>query len=116
MKSILSCALCFGMLMAFVPFDANAQSSATPEAPLASAASSTKATKQANRALVKEVVRALTKTKGLQSNAITVRANNGAIILEGAVPEQAQMDLATRAAASVPGVTSVKSALTLSTF
>jgi osmotically-inducible protein OsmY len=45
-----------------------------------------------------------------------VRARNGAILLEGWVPEEAQVEQATRVAQGVPGVASVQNALTLSTF
>jgi hyperosmotically inducible periplasmic protein len=89
----------------------NSQSaaSATPEM-------SAKEAKAANRKLQKDVVRVLARTKGLVSTAITVRANNGDVVLEGAVPEQVQMTLAMKAAEGVPGVKSVKNMLTLSQF
>jgi hyperosmotically inducible periplasmic protein len=58
----------------------------------------------------------LSKTKGLRAMGITVRARNGAVTLEGWVPEQAQIELAAKAAQGVSGVTSVDNALTLSTF
>ena len=92
-----------------------AQSSASPasEAP---AAMSAKDAKAANRKLQKDVIRELARTKGLVAAGITVRANDGAVILEGGVPEQAQMSLATKAAEGVPGVKSVKNMLTLSQF
>jgi osmotically-inducible protein OsmY len=45
-----------------------------------------------------------------------VRARNGVVTLEGTVPEQSQMGLATQAAEGVEGVTSVTNALTLSTL
>jgi osmotically-inducible protein OsmY len=44
---------------------------------------------------------------------ITVRARGGAVTLAGTVPEQPQVDLATQAAQAVPGVTSVKNALSI---
>jgi hyperosmotically inducible periplasmic protein len=82
----------------------------------ASAAMTPKEIKAANRALQRKVVTALAKTKGLTVTNIAVRARNGDVTLEGTVPEQSQMDLAVRAAQAVPGVTSVKSSLALSTF
>lgn len=94
----------------------HAQSSDAVSAPVASGATDPKAIKAANRALQKEVLRALTKTKGLRNSTITVRASNGAVTLEGTVPEQSQVDMATHAAEGVAGVTSVKNALTLSSF
>ncbi|BAN27596.1 putative phospholipid-binding protein (plasmid) [Caballeronia insecticola] len=89
------------------------EASAVPAQPYASDA---KAAKAADRALQKSVVRALSKTKGLRATAITVRVRSGAVTLEGTVPEQAQMGLATQAAEGVEGVTSVRNALTLSTL
>ncbi|MDR5827375.1 BON domain-containing protein [Caballeronia sp. LP006] len=77
------------------------------------AASSSKA---ADRALVRRVLNALEKAKGLRASGITVRANNGAVVLEGWVPETSQVDLATHIAEGVPGVKSVQNTLTLSTF
>lgn len=70
----------------------------------------------ADRALQKNVLRALSRTKGLRVATITVRARDGAVILEGTVPEESQVGLATQSAQKVQGVTSVTNALTLSTF
>lgn len=93
-----------------------AQSSDAAAASGRSYASDAKAVKAADRALQKSVVRALSKTKGLRAATITVRAHNGAVILEGTVPEQSQVGLASQAAQEVEGVTSVTNALTLSTL
>lgn len=104
-------------LVALTSAGAHAQGgAASSPAPATAAASDAKSIKAADRALQKSVVRALSKTKGLRATTITVRAHNGAVILEGTVPEQAQMGLATQAAEAVEGVTSVKNALTLSTL
>jgi hyperosmotically inducible periplasmic protein len=116
MKSFVSILLAAGMLAVLGTAGAQAQTASSGETAQSAGASGAVSVKAANRALKKQVVRALTRTKGLQSSAITVRVNNGVITLEGTVPEQSQMDLATRAAQGVPGVTSVKNALTLSTF
>ncbi|WP_277187901.1 BON domain-containing protein [Caballeronia sp. BR00000012568055] len=119
MKTTLGFKLASGALVALISFGAYAQESdaALASSPAnASSPSNAKAMKAANRALQKQVVRALSTTKGLRSSAITVRANSGAVILEGTVPEQSQTELAARAAAGVPGVTSVKNMLTLSTL
>ncbi|WP_233849949.1 BON domain-containing protein [Paraburkholderia sp. HD33-4] len=110
--------LAAGALVALASLGAQAQSSG-PAAAASSTASSTmsaKEAKAANRKLQKDVIRVLARTKGLSVTHITVRANNGAVTLEGAVPEQAQIDLATSAAKGVPGVLSVRNTLTLSTF
>jgi hyperosmotically inducible periplasmic protein len=116
MKSTVSILIAVGVLAVLGTFEAQAQPADSGSAPQAVAASGAKAQKEANRALKRQIVRELTRTKGLQSSAITVRVNGGAVVLEGTVPEQSQMDLATRAAQGVAGVTSVKNALTLSTF
>jgi hyperosmotically inducible periplasmic protein len=114
--------LAMGTLIALVACGAQAQSSsdalsasASASVPAASSMSA-KETKAANRKLQRAVLRALATTKGLSAANITVRANNGAITLEGGVPDQSQVDLAARSAASVAGVTSVKNALRLTTF
>ncbi|CAD6547353.1 hypothetical protein LMG27952_04560 [Paraburkholderia hiiakae] len=100
--------------------DSGAASSA-PAAPAAAASSSaTSATptsqKAADRSLRRRVLNALAKAKGLRAGGITVRASNGAVKLEGWVPEQAQIDQATRIVQGVAGVTTVENTLTLSTF
>lgn len=77
----------------------------------ASPASNAKQIRAADRALQKSVRRALAKTKGLEVINITVHARNGDVVLEGSVPEQPEIDLATRVAQGVPGVNSVKNAL-----
>ncbi|MFM0297197.1 BON domain-containing protein [Burkholderia sp. WP9] len=103
-------------LLVLASLDVHAQSSAAAPASGRSYASDAKAVKAADRALQKNVVRALSKTKGLRATTITVRAHNGVVILEGTVPEQSQVGLATQAAEGVEGVDSVTNALTLSTL
>jgi hyperosmotically inducible periplasmic protein len=75
----------------------------------------TKATNAANRAanrkLRKAVLLGLSRTKGLDVDRIVVVAKDGAISLEGYVPENSQIDLATSAARAVPGVTDVTNRL-----
>jgi osmotically-inducible protein OsmY len=78
--------------------------------------SDAKAVKAADRALQKSVIRALSRTKGLRVATITVRAHNGVVTLEGTVPEQSQVGLATQVAEGVEGVTSVTNVLALSTL
>ncbi|WP_322033738.1 BON domain-containing protein [Paraburkholderia sp. J76] len=104
-----------------VPLQAHAQDSGSASsAPATASSSGAGATpgsqKAADRALRRRVLNALAKAKGLRASGITVRANNGAVRLEGWVPEQAQIDQATRIAQGVAGVTSVENTLTLSTF
>ncbi|CAL8479623.1 BON domain-containing protein [Caballeronia sp. S22] len=110
------CRLVSGALLVLASLDAYAQSSDVLAAPVRPYASDAKAAKAADRALQKSVIRALSRTKGLRATTITVRARNGVVTLEGTVPEQSQMGLATQAAEGVEGVTSVTNALTLSTL
>lgn len=105
-----------GALAVLASMNVYAQGSDAVAASGRSYASDAKAGKAADRALQKSVVRALSKTRGLRAATITVRAHNGAVILEGTVPEQSQVGLASQAAEAVEGVTSVKNALTLSTL
>lgn len=108
--------LAAGAVIVLASLGAHAQGSDAAGASGRPSASDAKAVKAADRALQKSVVRALGKTKGLRATTITVRARNGVVTLEGTVPEQSQAALATHAAGGVPGVTSVRSALTLSSF
>ncbi|SAK89295.1 transport-associated protein [Caballeronia calidae] len=94
---------------------ASAPSAASAAAP-APAASASKSSRAADRALRRRVLTALGKAKGLRPSGITVRATAGDVLLEGWVPEQAQIDQATRVAQSVQGVKTVRNTLTLSTF
>jgi len=113
MKTITKRIATLGMLVLLLatnayaqPIDAGASSTAKP-------ASSIKAVRAADRALQKSVRRALAKTRGLDVLNIDVRAHDGAVVLEGSVPDQSQIDVATRAAQSVPGVASVRNALVI---
>jgi osmotically-inducible protein OsmY len=96
-------------LSASVPRFASASASA-------SATNGGKATRAADRALRRRILTALGKEKNMRASGITVRATNGDVLLEGWVPEQAQIDQATRVAQNVQGVKSVRNMLTLSTF
>ncbi|WP_322033908.1 BON domain-containing protein [Paraburkholderia sp. J76] len=69
--------------------------------------------KAADRALRKEVIRTLSRTKGLNTTRITVRVKGGVVMLEGSVPDQSEVDIATRAASGTSGVTEVKNTLTI---
>ncbi|MCC8397564.1 BON domain-containing protein [Paraburkholderia sp. MMS20-SJTR3] len=93
--------------------DAASAPAAAPAASAPTAKQTAKETRAANRALSRKVRGVLARTKGLTVGNITVRARDGAITLAGSVPEAAQIDLATNAAQGVPGVTSVKNALTI---
>ncbi|MGF6963142.1 hyperosmotically inducible protein [Paraburkholderia sp. WC7.3g] len=114
MKAFSAIKMIGGALVVLASLNAYAQSSeaATSAAPAATTPSA-KQTRAANRALQRKVRAALARTKGVTVGNITVRARDGAVTLEGSVPEQAQIELATNAAQGVAGVTSVKSALTI---
>jgi osmotically-inducible protein OsmY len=114
MKAFPAIKMIGGALVVLASLNAYAQSSdaAATAAPAASAPTAKQA-RAANRALSRKVRGVLARTKGLSVSNITVRARDGAITLAGSVPEQAQIDLATNAAQGVPGVTSVKNALTI---
>jgi hyperosmotically inducible periplasmic protein len=72
---------------------------------------SAKATRQANRALSKKVLHALSKG-GVNTSRINVIAKGGAVALAGSVTDASQIDKATEVAKGVAGVTSVKNSLT----
>jgi hyperosmotically inducible protein len=116
MKATHAVRLVCGALVVLASLNVSAQESAAASASAKPAASDAKAVKAADRALQKDVLRALSKTKGLRVAAITVRARNGVVTLEGTVPEQSQVGLATQVAEGVEGVKSVTNALTLSTL
>jgi hyperosmotically inducible periplasmic protein len=93
-----------------------AQDNAASAAPAAAAADHqplSKQAKAANRALSRKVRSVLAKDKKIAVANITVRARDGAITLQGTVPEQAQIERAAEVAKGVDGVTSVKNALTI---
>ncbi|MGF6506816.1 BON domain-containing protein [Paraburkholderia sp. 35.1] len=114
MKAFSAIKMIGGALVVLASLNAYAQSSeAAATAAPAATAPTTKQTRAANRALQKKVRATLARTKGLTVGNITVRAREGAVTLEGSVPEQAQIELATNAAQGVAGVTSVKSALSI---
>jgi hyperosmotically inducible protein len=99
-------------LIALTTLSAYAQGSGvTTAAPAAAASTSVKAMRAANRQLQKKVRYVLVRTKGLNASGISVRVYNGAVTLQGWVPEQSQAALAAQTVEGVPGVASVKSEL-----
>jgi osmotically-inducible protein OsmY len=72
-----------------------------------------KQARAANRALGRKVRSALAKDRNISVSNITVRAKDGAVILQGTVPEQSQIERAGDVAKGVEGVTSVRNALTI---
>ena len=114
MKAFPAIKMIGGALVVLASLNVYAQNNdaASATAPAASAPTA-KQVRAANRALSRKVRGALAKTKGLTVSNITVRARDGAITLAGSVPEQPMIELATTAAQNVPGVTSVRNALTI---
>ncbi|MBB3258562.1 osmotically-inducible protein OsmY [Paraburkholderia bannensis] len=120
MKAIQAFKLAAGTMLVAASLHVYAQDAASAAAPTDSAKAQVQQSKQqyksakaANRALSRKVRAALAKDKDISVANITVRAKDGAVILEGTVPEQSQVDHATDVAKGVPGVTSVKNALTI---
>ncbi|AUT76259.1 BON domain-containing protein [Paraburkholderia hospita] len=81
--------------------------------PSSKSASQAATSKSADRALQKRVRAALAKDKGVTVSNITVRARAGAVMLQGTVPDQDEIDRAGDVAKGVTGVTSVKNSLTV---
>ncbi|VXB12016.1 Transport-associated protein [Burkholderia sp. 8Y] len=92
---------------------AHAQAASDASASANAVAAPRQQDKSADRALRKDVIRSLSHTKGLNTARITVRAKNGVVMLQGSVPDQSEVDLATRAASNTAGVASVRNSLTI---
>ena len=75
---------------------------------VASGAASDKATRAENRLLAKRVLKALARTRGLDSTGLFVKAVNGNVVLTGAVPDASQIPLAVESARRVDGVKTVR--------
>lgn len=86
---------------------------ATPASTTAGARQHYKSLKAANRALQRTVRSALVKDRSIAMSNVTIRARDGAVTLQGSVPLQAQSDRATEVAKGVPGVVSVRNALSI---
>ena len=93
--------------------DAAPATPATPASTTAGARQHYKSLKAANRALQRQVRSALVKDRSISMANVTIRARDGAVTLQGSVPLQDQSDRATEVAKSVPGVTSVRNALSI---
>ncbi|WP_250454592.1 BON domain-containing protein [Caballeronia sp. ATUFL_M2_KS44] len=92
--------------------DASAPTGAASGTPL-TAAQQNKASRSANRALSRKVRAALARDKSINVANVTVRAKEGAVTLQGTVPDSSQIDRATEVAQRVAGVASLKNALTV---
>ncbi|HTH61325.1 MAG TPA: BON domain-containing protein [Paraburkholderia sp.] len=122
MKAIDGIKLACGALLVAASLGAyaqNDQSTAAPASPTtaasptATAKQQSKAARAANRKLGRQVRAALVHAGNINVSNITVRARDGAVTLQGSVPDAAQIERATQAAQGVAGVTSVKNALSV---
>ncbi|MBK5124017.1 BON domain-containing protein [Burkholderia sp. R-69980] len=85
----------------------------TGSTPVASGVTTSKSTRQANRALSKKVRATLIQDRQIDAANISVRAKDGAVTLYGTVSDAAQIARAADVAQGVPGVTSVRNVLTV---
>ncbi|MDQ7978964.1 BON domain-containing protein [Paraburkholderia sp. SARCC-3016] len=117
MKAIQAIKVVGGALIVLASLNAYSQASDTGAdmSTQPSAKQQHKAMKKADRALARKVRGALAKAKGVSAANIIVRANasTGDVWLEGSVPEQPQVDMATQTAQGVSGVKNVKNDLTI---
>jgi hyperosmotically inducible periplasmic protein len=125
MKAIQAFKLAAGTMLVAASLHVYAQDASEPAAAAASgptpqaraqfqeSRSQYRAARAANRALARKVRAALARANGISVANITVRAKDGAVILQGSVPAQPQIDRATDVAKGVAGVTSVRNALTI---
>ncbi|MFM0167771.1 BON domain-containing protein [Paraburkholderia sediminicola] len=117
MKAIRTFKLMGGALIVVVSVNAWSQTSesaapSTQSTMAPAGGGSAKAIRQANRALSKKVLVALSKN-GVTTSRLNVIAKGGAVTLAGSVTDSTQIDKAGQIAKGVPGVTSVKNSLTL---
>ena len=117
MKAIGTIKVMGGALMVVVSINAWSQTSesaatSTQSSMAPASGASAKATRQANRALSKKVLHALSKG-GVNTSRINIIAKGGAMTLAGSVTDSSQIDKATEVAKGVPGVASVKNSMVL---
>lgn len=117
MKAINTFKLMGGALIVVVSVNAWSQTSesaatSTQSTMAPAGEGSAKSARQANRALSKKVLHALSKG-GVSTSRMNVIAKGGAVTLAGSVSDSSQIDKAAQLAKGVPGVTSVKNSLTL---
>jgi hyperosmotically inducible periplasmic protein len=103
-------------LIVVTSVDAWSQTSSAPmgsDMEASSSMATPQSTKKQDRMLSRKVRAALSKDKTITPSGIVVRAKNGAVILEGTVPDESQIERATNVAQHVQGVTSVKNSLSI---
>ena len=99
-------------LIVVASINAWSQSSESTDTSTATQGTSKSTVKKANRALSKKVSQALSKG-GVDTTGINVLAKSGAVTLAGSVTDASQIEKAGSIAKRVPGVVSVKNALTI---
>lgn len=90
-----------------------ASSSESSGATAASAASTPREIRKANRALSRKVYAALAKHKEIDAGAIGIAAKSGAVLISGTVPDASQINTVIEIVKGVAGVTSVTSKLSV---
>ena len=106
-------ALAVAALAAYAQPASDASGSAAPTPGVAASAAPEKTARAANRALSKQVLKALAHTSRLDSSGIFVKASDGNVTLSGTVTDTAQIPLAVETARRVDGVKSVRDTLRL---
>ena len=118
MKTISAHTLAVGAFVIALSINAWAQPGAAASAPAASTLEASGATapatgKKADRALRRRVYAAIGKHKEIAAGSISVTAKDGAVTLNGSVPDANQIPKVAEIAKGVPGVISVANKLTV---
>ena len=118
MKSIQARALAIATLILAASTNAWSQSGQTASAPsgapaVEASAAAPVSSRQANRALRRQVYAAISKHKEISAGNISVVAKGGAVTLNGTVTDASQINQVVEIAKGVPGVTSVTSKLSV---
>lgn len=99
---------CVGLLILATTFGVSAQSGGVPISP---AQASAIVARQANDKQLAADVLAAVAASGVDGSRVKIRAYKGVVTLRGSVPVADQAQRASAAAATVPGVTTVKNRL-----
>lgn len=112
LRVALGVAIAVASISAWSQGDASAGASAGT-AVTASGGMTAKSARQANRALRRKVYAALAKHKEIDAGDISITAKDGAVTINGTVPDASQINTVAEVAKGVEGVTSVTSKLTV---
>jgi hyperosmotically inducible protein len=104
---------CYAVAVTCLASGGIASSQPAPQADAQWAQQTKKATRAQNHQLARNVRQALSKTKNLTSSAVTVLARGGKVTLNGTVPADEQIAIASEVASGVPGVSGVENNLLL---